>query len=290
MKIFFIVNPIAGNGNALKNWELQKKIIFDKIGEHSYELTKYKGHATDIAKKVSKEDYDLIVSCGGDGTLNEVVNGVVDSNKNISALPLGTGSDFVKTIGIRSVEDFISAMKSQKIIASDVIGVTFFSNEIRYFVNILSIGFSAEVMEYVNRNKKFGKYSFMIGVFATLSRMDKFNLKIKIDQNYFEFSTIEAIFANGKYFGGGMLASPESKIDDNILDIHILKPFSKIKSATNLKSLINGTYIRKGYAHNFKAKSIEIISSGHLIEMEGEVVGKTPIKMSMNKKIGIMVP
>ncbi len=290
MKLFFIINPVAGRGRALKSWEIKKKYIFDKVGEQPFEFTKYKGHAKEIARKASVEDFDLIVSCGGDGTLNEVLNGVIGSDKTISIIPLGTGSDFGKTIGIRSVEDFLRAIKNKRIMESDTVKVTFSTNEIRYFINILEIGFGAEVMEYVNKHKSLGRYSFIFGVFATLSKMNKFNLTIKMNDEIFEFTTIEAIFANGKYFGGGMLASPNSNIYDGILDLHILKPFSKIKSALNLKSLMNGTYIEKNYAHNFEGKYFEILNGNQLVEMEGEVVGKTPLKIEMDKKINIMVP
>lgn len=291
MKIFFIVNPAAGNGKAKKYWEIYSKNIFSEIGIQDYAFTEYRGHATEIARKISGEKYDLIVSCGGDGTLNEVINGLTGSDIGVGLLPLGTGSDFGKTIGIRNLQDFLNSIKKGKIVSVDLALAEFPDQKKRYFINILEIGFGAKVMDYVNRHKLLGKYSFIFGVFATISTMKKFNLEIIFNSQSMSFSTIEAIIANGRYFGGGMLASPESSIKDGILDIHILKPFSKFRSVLNLKYLINGEYIKKGYAYNFSTSEISIKNKGDLVEMDGEVVGTTPLNISIKKgAVGFLVP
>ncbi|MEM4170671.1 MAG: diacylglycerol kinase family lipid kinase [Thermoplasmata archaeon] len=292
MKIFFIINPIAGNGKALEEWEKNKIKIFKNFGEQNYEFTKYPGHAIEISKKISNEDFDLIVSVGGDGTLNEVVNGLVNSNKTIVILPFGTGSDFGKTIGIRNLDDFLIAIKNGKKIKVDIGNVYFTEQSFsRYFINILEIGFGAEVMNYVNKHKSLGKYSFILGIISTLSKMKKFDLNIQLNTIKKTFSTIEVIVANGKYFGGGMLASPDSKIDDGFLNLHILKSFSKLTSVIRLRNLISGEYIKKGYSYDFISNEIFVENSGILVEMDGDVIGKTPIKITiLEKKIEFLIP
>ncbi|MEM4314416.1 MAG: diacylglycerol kinase family lipid kinase [Thermoplasmata archaeon] len=292
MKIFFIINPIAGNGKALEEWEKNKIKIFKNFGEQNYEFTKYPGHAIEISKKISNEDFDLIVSVGGDGTLNEVVNGLVNSNKTIVILPFGTGSDFGKTIGIRNLDDFLIAVKNGKKIKVDIGNVYFTEQSFsRYFINILEIGFGAEVMNYVNKHKSLGKYSFILGIISTLSKMKKFDLNIQLNTLKKTFSTIEVIVANGKYFGGGMLASPDSKIDDGFLNLHILKSFSKLTSVIRLRNLISGEYIKKGYSYDFISNEIFVENSGILVEMDGDVIGKTPIKITiLEKKIEFLIP
>lgn len=286
MKLFFIVNPVAGNGKAKKYWEIYCEKIFREFGKQNFKFTEYNGHAIEIAEKVRDDDYDAIISSGGDGTLNEVVNGAAGSKSRIGLLPLGTGSDFGKTLGIRSFDDFRNSLKSGKTLKVDLALVEFPNvKKKRYFINILEIGFGANVMDYVNRHKIFGKYSFLLGVFATLSRMKKFDLEINLNSEHLKFSTIEGIIANGKYFGGGMLASPESRVNDGILDIHVLKPFSKFRSALQLRDLINGEYIKKGYANNFSASEVSVTSEGQLVEMDGEVVGKTPLNVTLEKGV-----
>lgn len=292
MKILFIINPAAGNGRAKRYWEMNQERIFHEFGVQDYIFTKGPGNATEIARQASSSGkYDVIVSCGGDGTLNEIVNGMVFSNTKLSILPLGTGSDFGKTIGIRSLEDFIKAMKNGRTIRSDVAEVYFpDQNFKRFFINILEVGFGAQVMNYVNTHKKHGSSSFIIGLFATISRMKKFNINMKIEEMDYSFQTIELIVANGRYFGGGMLASPNSMIDDGIFDIHVLKPFSKFTTIFKLRDLVNGSYIDKNYAHNFKGDDIKLFTRNLLVEMDGEVVGKTPIYISSGPRIDLIVP
>ena len=288
MRALFIVNPSAGHGRAGTAWESHRKIIFDHLGEHSYEITKRPGHATEIASKLSEGEFDVVVSCGGDGTLNEVVNGVVGKNIKVAVLPLGTGSDFGKSIGIRTLEDFIAAMKAGNISAVDVFEINFSDMKRRYYLNILEIGFGAEVMDYVNSHKYFGRRSFSVGVFSTIWKMHPFDLSISIDGEDKTISTIEAILANGKYFGGGMMASPTSAINDGLLDIHILMPFSKVKTALNLRYLVDGSYIDRGYANSFRGRSVSVKSHGHLVEADGEVIGRTPINVSVAGQISFI--
>ncbi|CAC12579.1 conserved hypothetical protein [Thermoplasma acidophilum] len=186
-----------------------------------------------------------MVSCGGDGTLNEVVNGIVNTDLAIAVLPMGTGSDFGKTIGIRNISDFLKAIKSGRTREVDLVAAQFANQSRRYFINILEIGFGAEVMNYVNSHKYLGRGSFKFGAFYMLSKMHPFNLRLIMDGKEYEFPTIEAIFANGRYFGGGMLASPYSEIDDGLLDVHVLKPFSRIRSAMNFRTIYDGSYLNR---------------------------------------------
>ncbi|MGB9815116.1 MAG: diacylglycerol/lipid kinase family protein [Thermoplasmata archaeon] len=284
MRMFFIINPVAGRGKTVKHWQIYMDKIFSDIGRQDFAYTEYSGHATELARSAVKGGYDAVISVGGDGTLNEVVNGIAGSDLILSMIPLGTGSDFGKTIGIRNLEDFLSAVKSGRTIIADI-PLAYFPErgEKRYFINILEVGFGAEVMSFVNRHKALGRYSFILGIFSTLSRMEKFNLYATYDSGDIEQETIEAIIANGRYFGGGMLASPGSSIDDGLLDVHILKPVSRFSTIFQLRHLISGKYIEKGYSLDFSTSKIRIKNAGILVEMDGEVVGKTPVEIDLMK-------
>ncbi len=292
MKAFFIVNPVAGNGRGRRVWEEINAKLFKSIGEQDYKFTDFPGDATDLARDAVLKGYDTIVSCGGDGTVNEVLNGLVNSNVNFTILPLGTGSDFGKTVGIRSYEDTIRALNNGEVVLSDVGKAYFYKeNKERYFLNILEIGFGAEVMEYVNTHKKHRKYAFLIGVIATVMKMKKFKIELDYTSKTLDFESIEVIVANGKYFGGGMLASPGSKINDGELDVHILKAVSKLKTLTRLRDLINGSYIEKGYSQDFQLDNIDFKGEEQLVEMDGEVTGRTPISITIEKKaVKLLVP
>ncbi len=290
MKVLFILNPTAGNGRAGKEWPLVEEIIKDEFPGYKVERTEYPGHATEIAGRAIGERYDTIVSCGGDGTLNEVLNGVVGSDVKIGLIPLGTGSDFGKTIGVRDIRRAIEVLKGEKVKKADVAMATFNEEgKRRYFINSLEIGFGAEVMRYVNSHPRYGRLSFIIGILSVLRKLRKF--RIANGSNNPEMETIEVIVANGKYFGGGMLASPSSSISDGILDIHILRPVSRLTTIMRLRNLMDGSYIEKGFSHESKAKEIHFSNEGNLVEMDGEVVGKTPVTVSIREnEINLIVP
>lgn len=291
MKLLFIVNPSAGNGNAGKEWPEIEKEIDSNFPEHECVLTERPGHATELARNGALKGFDTIVSCGGDGTLNEVINGVAGSEIRVALIPLGTGSDFGKSIGIRSVQDALKALKSGRTEKVDLANVTFDeTGTSRTFINILEIGFGAEVMKYVNSHSKAGKNSFLIGVLSVLMKLKRFRVKFELDKLQ-EMDTIEVIVANGKYFGGGMLASPCSIISDGNLDVHIMKPVSKLTTLLRLKNLMNGTYIEKNFSYEFRGKAFHFLGKGNLVEMDGEVVGNTPISISLLEKgVNFVVP
>lgn len=291
MNILFIVNPAAGNWKAKKEWANIDNLLKETIKDYQVEFTEYPGHATEIAKKAAAEGYETIVSCGGDGTLNEVINGIVDSEVKCALIPLGTGSDFGKTIGVRTVSDSIKVLSGSKSSKVDTASVTFDdTGKSRFFMNVLEIGFGAEVMKYVNSHEKFGRFSFIIGVLSVLRKLKKFKIGTENNGNS-EIDTIEVIVANGRYFGGGMLASPSSSIGDGVLDVHVLRPVSRLTTILRLRNLMNGTYIEKGFSLESKTKNIHFKEKGMLVEMDGEVVGETPVKISIKEgSVNFLVP
>jgi len=291
VKIIFIVNPVAGNGRAREAWERVENLIKGIFNNYDVAFTSHPLHAVEIARDAVKSGYDTVVSCGGDGTLNEVINGTIGSNVKVGLIPTGTGSDFGKTLGIRGIEKAIEVIKNGKSEKIDVVKVDYGDGkDSRYFVNILEIGFGAEVMNYVNSHKKGRKYSFILGILSVIWKLQKFNARFDTDSSQ-EMKTIEVIIANGKYFGGGMFASPISSIDDGFLDVHVLKPVSRIATLSRMRDLISGEYISKGYSYDFRAKSFIYNGDGNLFEMDGEVIGHTPLRVTvMERALNFLIP
>ncbi|MDA8056208.1 MAG: diacylglycerol kinase family lipid kinase [Thermoplasmatales archaeon] len=291
MRILFLVNPKAGDGKAEKEWPKIMDVVRSSFSEFDVEFTQRPLHATELARNAVLKGYDIIVSCGGDGTLNEVINGVAGSDVKICLLPLGTGSDFGKTVGIRSIDDAMKALKGNRSEAVDITRVTFDeTGQGRLFINVLEIGFGAEVMRYVNTHSKHGRSSFILGILSTVWKLKRF--KPGSDQDDMKgVETIEVIVANGRYFGGGMLASPDSSVNDGILDVHTLKPVSRFTTIFRLRDLMNGSYIGKNYSFEGKTKSARFTEKGNLVEVDGEVIGNTPITVNiLQKQLHFLVP
>ncbi len=291
MKALFIINPVAGGGRAGKVWEERGEELLSLFPDSESQFTSKPGDATEMSGKAEEHGFDTVVSCGGDGTLNEVINGIIGSRVSLGLLPLGTGSDFGKTVGIRDLESAIKALKGNKKMQIDVGKVEFIGGRTRYFVNSAEAGFGAYVMDYVDNHRRLGSSSFIVGVLASLVRLKKFEAHVSVDYRSDINKTIEIIVANGRYFGGGMLASPDSRPDDSILDVHVLEPVGRIKTILQLRELIDGTYIQKGHSREYRGKNIEINAKNILVEMDGEVIELTPIKIEMvEKALSMIVP
>ena len=244
--------------------------------------TEYAGHASTLAAEYIQMSDALFVS-GGDGTLNDTIQ-LIHSAKKIPILviPSGTGADFARSLGIFSPEDSIRAFRAGKIIIVDS-AITQFDGKQRLFVNIAEIGFGASVMERVNKSPK-GRNVFMRSIMRELLGLKSYEVEISCDDVTRNFSTSEIVIANAQYFGKGMHASPDSIMDDGFLDIHLIKKIGKISLFMSLGSLRSGNYIRKNVVENFSCRRISITGERAPVEMDGEVVGFTPIRIEVIPK------
>ena len=287
-KTFYVVNPHSANGNTGKKWPLIWKRISQEQPDAAYSLTKGNIHATYLAGKAIYDGYDVIVAVGGDGTLNEVLNGFFDSDKMINPeavlgfLANGTGQDFARSAGFTGEPLLID------------IGIAQFAKPdgtktVRRFINEASVGFGANVAEKVNKSAKLigGKTSFYIGLLKCLAFLKNSRINVSIDgKEFFSDSSFVVTVSNGKYFGGGMMISPRSKIDDGRLEIVCIKEMGRIEILGNIPGLNNGKHIYNPKVKISSGCEVVVTSKDILpIEMDGEVVGVSDMKISVVKGI-----
>jgi YegS/Rv2252/BmrU family lipid kinase len=292
MKHLFIVNPVAGKGKTLPIITEINEAFKGINEEYIIEVTERPGHATEIVKRyVEIEDY-RVYSVGGDGTLNEVLNGIVNSNSSLAIIPSGTGNDFIKSIckdlnmsnllyrTINGKEEFIDLAKVNH----------------RYFINISSVGFDAQVVYNTVKLKKSalvkGSLSYVLGVLLTLFSFKSFNINIKIDENEINADTTLIAIANGKYYGGGMMIAPMAKINDGILDICLIKKVNKIKLLALLPTLIKGTHEEIKEVSFHRGKRVSIVSKDDIaLNIDGEVCKVKEVLFEIiHKGIEIVIP
>jgi len=226
----FIVNPTAGKGRAI---EMIEKIHsrFKKLTD-SYEIkvTKAAGHAVDLAKEASTRYCDVrIYAVGGDGTLNEVVNGMANNNAELGIIPCGSGNDAVRSL--YQITDPVKLLEVLPLSPSSLIDLGKLND--RYFINIASIGFDAEVVLKTQYFKRFpfisGPMAYILGVFAALVLLKKYKLKMTImNHGKIEKNVLLTIFANGSYYGGGMKPAPRAKTNDGLLDFCLVDATSRL--------------------------------------------------------------
>jgi diacylglycerol kinase (ATP) len=272
MKHLFIVNPAAGKGMAM---EFIPKIhsIFKDLEEHYIiEITKRPGHAQEIVKQyVQMEDY-RVYSIGGDGTLNEVLNGIVGSGSILGIIPAGTGNDFIRSItGFGNTENIL-----ERTIKSGDFYVDLASVNGRYYINVASVGLDAEIAYNAKVFKKSrflsGSAAYIFSIFITLLKYKSKLMNIEIDGKNTELKTLLISVANGKYYGGGMKVAPTALLDDGLLDICLIKHVNKLKILVLFPKLIKGTHHTIKQVSFYKGRKVVIRSSEKLsLNIDGEI-------------------
>jgi diacylglycerol kinase (ATP) len=292
MKILFIVNPVAGKGLAKRLVpEIQKKM--QSVANASFDIryTERVGHATDIARCGAKSGYDIIYAVGGDGTVNEVANGLVGTGSALAILPGGSGNDFIRTVdgkvnGDNIIRDTIYGTK--KLIDVGIING-------RYFINIASVGFDAEVVLETQRFKKFnlsGSASYIAGLISTIFTGKSSKVKIKIGDKVIESEILLSAVANGRYYGGGMKPTPDAVFDDGLFDICVIRKLPRIKLLFLFPEFIKGKHAKFKEVSFYKSEKVSIESDDPIaINADGEVWRDKRVNFEIVKNgLYVMIP
>jgi diacylglycerol kinase (ATP) len=257
-RAFIVVNPKAQNGRAQKEWpELERIIKEEYHGDFHVEFTSAPLHAIALTRGALKDGYNLVAALGGDGLLNEVLNGFFEAgrslnpNATLGLLPFATAADFIKTIGIP--RDFREAVKCLDSSSTRLCDVGLISCEgidggpvTRYFINVAEFGVGADVVDRVNRTtKRFGgTVSFTWGILRTIPFYQNKKVTYSIDKAAETEARINnLVIANGIFYGAGLKPAPKAEIDDGLFDISIIGDMKLLESISNLGKLRDGTYL-----------------------------------------------
>lgn len=295
--IHFIINPTSGGGSSGKTWAQARAFIESSLGNFSFEFTGGKGHGIELARRAS-DKAKKIIAIGGDGTISEIVSGIIQSgNKNIElgVLNLGTGGDFCRTLQISSnINKGIERLKNGIATETDIGSITYIGNnnksEERYFINIAGCGMAGEVVRTINKSKKlFGSFSYYLSSVQNLFSYKNKKLLISFDDGEpKEFVAVTVAVCNGKYFGGGMQISPNSEISDGLLNITIIGDWNIFEKILYSSKLYGNKIIKVPKVYSFLAKKIEIKNSDDespaFIDSDGEDVGIIPMTVKIIPK------
>jgi YegS/Rv2252/BmrU family lipid kinase len=291
-----IVNPKSASGSTENRWARIAADWAAHFGAFNVDFTLHRGHGVELAKKAAEDGREFIVACGGDGTINEVANGILLSGRDaeLGVLPQGTGGDFRRTLGMPStIRRAAEALKNGTTKRIDVGKVTYLnhesSTEERYFLNIASVGLSASIIERVKStgNLKWlafdtlrGKASFAYSTLKEILSLEAKTIRVRFDEE--EVKSLQSIvfcIANARYFGGGMKIAPDAVIDDGELNIVNIGDIGSGKIMLNGAKLYAGTHYSLDEVKHRTAKRIEVSAFGteeiHL-ELDGELPGKLP--------------
>jgi len=291
-----IVNPAAGGHSIYREWPSLSKRLIDQglLFDHVY--TEGVGHATELAREAANSDYDYIIAVGGDGTVNEIVNGILNStgshNKILGIVSAGTTCSFARSIGIPL--DPINSCKlltSKNRLSIDV-GVVEYKrgNEhlSRFFVNEADVGFGATVVEasklmHTYFGRKINYLPHILGGIGSLFNYKNKRIAVRVDEEAEEICVCTMlVIANGTYFGGGMRVAPYAKPDDGLLDMIFFGDMGKSELMKIWSMTYNGRHINNEKVRLRQIRNLSIQSNERvLVEADGELLGEGPASFSV---------
>ena len=277
MKTFVICNPAAGGKG---DREAIAETLKGRLGA-VVRMTKRKGDAARLARSAIKKGFDYIIAAGGDGTLNEVINGIAANagKVQIGLLPLGTGNDFARTLKLPStIEDNIDILISQRTTAIDLVRIK--SDRVRYLVNVSAGGFSGLVNEKLTPEVKdtWGPLAYVRSAAAALPEMHAYRANIVIDgAERLSIDLHNVIIANGRFVAGGLPVAPEADPRDGVFDVILIRKCSKPEMVFLAAQMLLGKHLSSDAIIWRRAARISIRSRPKMwFNADGELIGNEP--------------
>lgn len=293
----FIVNPMSAGGRTRTRWESYTPQLKQALGDISVRYTEGVGSATQLTQQAIDDGYRIIVSVGGDGTNNEVLNGVMDPSGQLrhpdvqfAFFPMGSGVDLRRSLpSASSIPELILQVQQGKVRNLDVGKVTFQSKDggeqSRFFLNISSVGMSSMVTAAINQSKKplGGTVAYLWYSLIAMIRFKNPMMKVQLgDAPLLDGRQNLIIVGNGKYFGGGMKAAPEAEMDDGFFDVVVIGDYSSFELVMNGSKVYSGTHVHLPKTQVHRVSSLTIETDRPIpIDIDGELLGQPKAQYEM---------
>jgi YegS/Rv2252/BmrU family lipid kinase len=288
---FLVMNPASAGGRTRRSGPAIATALRTAGVGFDLHRTTGPGDATDAVRSALTRGYRTIVVAGGDGTLNEVVNGFFDAEGSpiepdavLGVLPSGTGGDFRRAAGIPpqlgAAAALIASGSRRRI---DAGRVDFATGDRRFFINIADCGMGGEVVDRVNRSAHKatgarGTAVFLAASLVTLLGYAPRRAQIDIDGIRIDRDVRSVVVANGRYFGGGMHVAPGAELDDGRFDVVIIAETGRMRALSGIPSLYRGRHVARREVEVHRGRVVRVMCDGApmLFDVEGEQVGTTP--------------
>lgn len=303
MSVALIANPNSGGGRTKKRLPEILNALANAIGPVTLYRTNGPGHATTLTRQALAEGAELIIAVGGDGTVNECINGFFDGDialspgAQFSFIMSGTGGDFRRTFGLDTeLDSYIDAIASGRTQEIDLGRLRYTNNdgkdELRYFNNIASFGLSGRVDRAVNRawlSKLFGgTFSFYWCTLTTMLMFKPQQVRIQVDDHFDETIAVNtAAICNGQYFGGGMWMAPDADPRDGLFDVVIIKDSTMGEMLKDTGAIYDGKHLDNPKVVTTRGSRVFATPINHenvLLDVDGEAPGRLPVTYEMVPK------
>jgi len=293
---FVIINPTSGNGLSEKKWPQIEALLNTYGFNFEFAFSEYKNHSTKLVQEAITNGFTKIICIGGDGTLHNIVNGimlqnVIETSKiNVGVIPIGTGNDWVRTYNIpNDIENAIQIIKNGKTKIQDLGKIDFLNSNKPsiYFNNLAGLGFDGYVVSKVEKYKKYGALAYFLGTLEGLFSFKNFSSKVIVNSQVISNKALMILVGLCRYSGGGMQLTDAPNPNDGLLDICMVTNFSKFDIIKNLTNLYNGKIAQVKKVISLKTNTIEInILDGNapFIQADGELIGKGDLLITIVPK------
>jgi len=286
----FLVNPASANGSTGRRWpELAHRAAAAGLTGDTF-LSRAPGELTDLAHRAADEGAELLVVVGGDGSVNEVVNGIAGrAGVELAVIPRGTGWDFARSLSLPHAADrAIEVALHAQARTIDLGRVTYRSwdgaDTQAWFANVASVGMSGAIAQRANDTSKAlgGKVSYVWATFAVFARWSNGEVTVTVDGERRQARMHDVVVANGPYFGGGMKISPEADPADGTFDVLLIGDLTKRDLLLTLPKTFRGKHLPHPKAELLRGTRVTVHAPEPLpLQLDGEQPGTSPVSFEL---------
>ena len=286
----FLVNPASDNGATGRRWpEIARRASSAGLKGRAL-LSERAGQLGELAVQAVADGASLLVVVGGDGTVNEVANGVAENDAvELAVIPRGTGWDFVRTYGIpHKLDDAIAVARDGTARTIDLGRGSFRTwageESAAFFANVASVGMSGAIARRANETTKAlgGKTSYLWATFAVFARWRVSELRVSVGDQTRRGPMHDVVIANGRFFGGGMMICPEAAPDDGLFDVLLIRDLTKRDLLFTLPKTYRGKHLPHPKAEVLRGSVVEVEAEEPVpIQLDGEQPGTTPARFEL---------
>lgn len=292
--VVVILNPTAGRYFARRHQETLQQILEQVCSRAGcswrVEWTNAPGHAIQLARRAAETGAQIVVAAGGDGTCNEVANGLLGTSARMGVIPLGTGNDFARHVGIpgdlrQAVETLVRG-RAKRIDLGMVNG--------RYFVNIAGCGLDAAVAQRVNQGFRYlrGTAAYVAALLQTLYTFRPTQMRVTVDGQRWEERAFLCTVANTDSYGGGMRIAPDASVEDGLLDVCVAGAVSKLELLWVFPRVYRGAHVTHPRFYLWKGRYVQVETDPPVpVLVDGDVLGSTPAVFTVHAQaLEVVIP
>lgn len=289
MKVGLIANPQAGRRTGLSIAESVARLLQQGGWDVDLQPTATPGHGEELAREAAGAGCDLVVGVGGDGTLSELLNGLLGTGVPCGLVPCGTGNDFARFVGINeNVAEAAEQLLNGQAVAVDLGRL---SNPHRHFINTVGVGFDAAVAERINRRKRIsrGLMAYLPAVVAEVAGNSFLPARVEVDGRSFEDEWLLIAVANGNAYGAGFRIAPKAACDDGLLDVILVQRMGRLEVLRSLRLVLRGEHEGHPKVKMLRARKVKIETDQPAPALvDGDVTAQTPLEIEVAPGAGLL--